>query len=126
MANQTVVTWHVESKFHIIKMSVCKLNKWMAYIFMNSFDMMIQMSFLSKWLLANQTSEWLDIFMNSFDMMIQISFSSKWLLANQTSEWLNIFMNSFYVMIQISFLSKWVIANKAFKAFTFLTCHLEM
>ena len=51
---------------------------------MNCFDMNIQITFLSKWLIAYQTSEWFSIVMNCFDMNIQNTIMSKWFLANHT------------------------------------------
>ena len=79
---------------------------------MNCLDMSIQNIFLSKWLLANQTCEWLLIFMNCLDMSIQNTFMSKWLLANYTIKLFNIFMNCLHMYIEISILTERFVANQ--------------
>ena len=92
-------------------------------MFMNCLDMYFQSSFVSKWLVANQTSEWFSVLMNCFDMPFQTSILSKWLVANQTSEWFSIFMNCLDMPFQSSFFSKWLVANQTNEWFgIFMNC----
>ena len=92
---------------------------------MNCLDIYFQVSFPSKWFVANQTSEWFAIFMNCFDMPFQVDFITKRLGANQTSEWSRIFMNCLDMCQQTWLPCKGLMANDTLNIFCFL-CHSSM
>ena len=109
------IFWHLKSKAisNVCSSRHCSSSSsWNVGTFMNYFDMSFYSTISSKWLVANQTSEWFLFVMNCFDMVIQISFLSIWLIANQTCEWFLIAMNCFHMPIQITFSSKWFVANQ--------------
>ena len=106
--------WHVCSTYIFLQMICCKLNKWMAYHFHGLSWHENLKCFLSKWFVANQSSEWLISCMNCFDMLFKNFFESKWFVTNWKGKWFNfliIFMNSFDMSFQISTLPKWLFAN---------------
>ena len=118
--------WNVEMSIQISfvgKQKVTNQTTEGFHIFMNSFGMFIQITFTSKWFLANQTSESFFISMNCPDMFIQITFMSKQLLTYQTGEWFHFLMNCPDMCIQMSILHKLCFANWTFELFYFFLYH---